>query len=172
MSLDSFFGEEDSVGETRPVFPWLDLSFLVSFSRGRVFLKILTMSRLMGNMMMELWIPIMTCCHVNSIWPAKRIEFWVEESEHLSTSTESVVQSLDFIRNGRCHFDLFHKGKHWLNTQIGTVVSSRLFYCQVFVSYQGPWFAQRGQWGCPRTWCWSTWCRAAGKNSKRRAAHE
>ncbi len=65
-------------GATRPVLPcFLGSIFDCCFeddsdfcSLGRAFLKILTMRRLIGNMIMELWMPIMTCCQVNSIWPA------------------------------------------------------------------------------------------------------
>lgn len=70
MSFISFCGDDVCEGETRTVFPCF-ASALVVFSRGRVFLKILTMSRLMGNMMIELWTPMITCCQVNSMWPAK-----------------------------------------------------------------------------------------------------
>ena len=74
MSSCSICGEGGCDGDTRPVFPCLEASVLGwpgFFSRGRVFLKILTISRLMGNMMIELWTPIITCCQVNSIWPSE-----------------------------------------------------------------------------------------------------
>lgn len=67
MSFSSFCGEEVCEGATRTVFPCFVASVLMVFSRGRVFLKILTMRRLMGNMMIELWKPIITCCQVNSM---------------------------------------------------------------------------------------------------------
>ncbi len=38
-------------------------------SRGQVFLKILTIRIFTGNMMRELWTPIINCCQVNSKWP-------------------------------------------------------------------------------------------------------
>ena len=41
-------------------------------SRGRAFLKMLTIRMLMGNIMSELWTPIMNCCQVNSKWPGRR----------------------------------------------------------------------------------------------------
>lgn len=41
-------------------------------SQGRQFLKTLTISRLIGNMMNELWTPIMNCWKVNSKWPGFR----------------------------------------------------------------------------------------------------
>lgn len=58
------------LGDTRPFFPgFFSLPFWAG--RGRMFLKICTMSRLMGNMRRELSKPIITSCHVNSILPVK-----------------------------------------------------------------------------------------------------
>lgn len=72
VSSLSLCGEGGCEGVTLPVFPCLDtsaLGFPGFVSRGRVFLKILTMRRLIGNIMIELWTPIISCCQVNSIWP-------------------------------------------------------------------------------------------------------
>lgn len=41
-------------GDTCPASPRFDATALASLSRGRVFLKMLTIRRLMGNMMIEL----------------------------------------------------------------------------------------------------------------------
>lgn len=58
------------LGDTRPFFPGFFCLPCVA-GRDRVFLKICTMSRLMGNMRRELSKPIITSCHVNSILPVK-----------------------------------------------------------------------------------------------------
>lgn len=79
MSFSSLWVEAVWEGETWLVFPCLKESAFESFSRGRVFLKMLTMRRLMGNMMTELWTPIITCCQVNSMWPAKKVSSWCSE---------------------------------------------------------------------------------------------
>lgn len=58
------------LGDTRPFFPSF-FSLPGVAGRDRTFLKICTMSRLMGNMRRELSKPIITSCHVNSIFPVK-----------------------------------------------------------------------------------------------------
>lgn len=72
MSFICFSVLELCGGDTCPALPRVDETVLVSLSRGRVFLKILTIRRLMGNMMIELWMPIITCCQVNSMWPEEK----------------------------------------------------------------------------------------------------
>lgn len=58
------------LGDTRPFFPGF-CSLPCVAGRDRMFLKICTMIRLMGNMRKELSKPIITSCHVNSILPVK-----------------------------------------------------------------------------------------------------
>lgn len=54
MCLISVGGDEVCEGETLTVLPCFNPSALAALSRGRVFLKMLTISILMGNIMMEL----------------------------------------------------------------------------------------------------------------------
>jgi len=75
------------LGDTRPFFPGF-FSLPCVAGRDRMFLKICTMSRLMGNMRRELSKPIITSCHVNSILPVK-----VKQREGVKT-TPGTIRSL------------------------------------------------------------------------------
>lgn len=68
MLLVALFGEE--VCSRASGFSVLRLQQAVS--QGRVFLNTLTMRIFTGNMMRELWTPIMNCCQVNSNWPRNK----------------------------------------------------------------------------------------------------
>lgn len=97
MSFICFWGLEFCEGDTCPALLCLDEQVLVSFSRGRVFLNMLTIRRLMGNMMTELWMPIITCCHVNSMWPREKILFELRSSKGLLVRLMSSAQELNWM---------------------------------------------------------------------------
>lgn len=141
------------LGDTRPFFPGF-FSLPCWAGRGRMFLKICTMSRLMGNMRRELSKPIITSCHVNSILPVK-----VKQRGEGKITLGKINHQVSFL---------------WKSPLIQLLLPDSavsLFACPSNGEdcYPNPFSAQQDPLAHPRTWCWSAWCRGAVRSNRTRA---
>lgn len=139
-------------------------------SRGRVCLNMPTMRILIGNIMSELWTPIMNCCQVNSKWPVKSRK--MGKAFCLSPTINSNL--IVFIKqSSRTALQNLLSSLDWMLINGSKVnITPLLFVSKNKMLYLGPYSVQKGHWVCHKTWCWSTWYTAIMRNSRKPSEHE